>query len=84
MDDNDLIDFEPNFNEIDWANQSLGNESEHPDVSESDDSEESEDGKDEVQSTHDPREVIRPDPMIQIPRPQPKTKTIVIRKQTTG
>jgi len=77
-----LYDSNPNFNEIDWANQSLGNESEHPDASESDDSGESEDGKDEVQSTHDPRKVIRPDPMIQIPRPQPKTKTVVIRKQT--
>ena len=82
MSESDLNDSDPNFNEINWANQSPGNESEHPDVSESDDSGESEDGKDEVQSTHDPQEVIQPDPMIQISRPQPKTKTIVIRKQT--
>ena len=66
---------------LDWANDNLGNEYDLPDNSGSEDSEESEKVEDEVQITHDPREPIQPVSRNPIPKPNPKLKQVVIRRQ---
>jgi hypothetical protein len=66
---------------LDWANDQLGKDSERPDLSGSDGSEESEE-EDEVQITHDPKEKILP--KQRNPNPKPPTKrqpSVVLRRQ---
>ena len=82
MSDSDLNDFDPNFNEMDWAHTSPGKEQKQPVSSGSESSERSDEDEDSVHITHDSQTLNEPALPVPKRKTQPKSKSMIIRRIT--